>query len=272
MAGFEKDESGNCVEAGALSWDTAGGDEVPKAAPSLTVQEVGQLIEEKFLSRIPEPFSLRDSYLSMLQGAGFECPDLQGNSFGHQDCVSEQGYHFYGLAFYGDGTEVWGEEGYHCEMQASFELTNPEGQTFIAGGGFGYEGIRDSEGGSSWMAFIQGTFSFPGATGWLREGASSALLIVGTHKYDDWEIEMSGGVGDKDYYLYFQDVNVTSGSCGHHTGSIGLRDPNGGWYWWEKTDSCEDCGELFFNSQEMGTLCLDMSDQFTTYADSLRVP
>jgi len=274
MSGFEKDASGNCVEAKVVGvgWDTSVDEGVSHVEPSLTVQEVGQLIGANFLSRIPEPFSLRDAYLTFLQGADPVCPNRQGNSFGHQDCMSESGHHFYGLAFYGDGTDVWGEEGYHCEMQASFELTNPNGETFIAGGGFGYEGIRAGEDGTSWMAFIQGTFSFPGANGWLKEGATAGLAVYGSHQGSDWEMEMLGGVGDDAYYLYFEDVTVTSGSCGHHSGSIGLRDPNGGWYWWVKSDQCEECGDLYFNEQSLGSLCLDISDQFQTYADSMRVP
>ena len=274
MLGFEKDGEGNCVAAQVEegTWDTGRGEVVPLAEPSLTIEEVGQLIDENFLSRIPEPFSLRDSYLTLLQGADSDCPNRQGNSFGHQDCVSDSGYHFYGLAFYGDGTDVWGEDGYHCEMQASFELTNPGGETFIAGGGFGYEGVRGENGSTSWMAFIQGTFSFIGSEGWLKEGASAGLAVYGSHEQSEWEMELLGGVGNEDYYLFFENVVVASSPCGHHTGSIGLRDINGGWYWWEKSESCDDCGDLRFNDESMGTLCLDMSEQFAIYSDVLRLP
>jgi hypothetical protein len=122
------------------------------------------------------------------------------------------------------------------------------------------------------MAFIQGTFSYPGATGWLEQGASSGLAVYGSHVESAWEMEFLGGVGDNGYYLFFDAVKVSSSPCGHHTGSFGLRDPNGGWYWWDKTTDCDECGALSFNDENMGTLCLDMSEQFAIYADQMRVP
>ena len=60
--------------------------------------------------------------LKFLLGVDEDCPNMQGSAFGHQDCTSESGTHFYGLAFYGEGDEVNGEDGFHFEMRASFEL------------------------------------------------------------------------------------------------------------------------------------------------------
>ena len=260
MEGYVRGEEGHC----GLMSDTA--DSIDR------MQAFGDALEAFWARGIPEPFTLRDHYLSFLADGDEGCPVLIDGAFSPQDCVSESGTHFYGLAFYQEFDKVQNQPGYLFAMQASFELSRSNEAPFSAGGGFGYEVLAAPNQPTDWMAFVQGSFHYPAASGWLGDGVTSGIAIRGSHHQGTYRFGVEGGSGQDDVYLFWDQVSVDSEQCdGYPTGRIGLRGEDTHWTWWTMAESCDGCGSLEYDDALVGTYCMDLRDELNQIASWMDV-
>lgn len=246
-------DAGQADDAGEVG-DTA--TTVPRGEPSLTAADVAEALQPLVDETFPDTRQLRDVYLAMMRAGEAGCPgeddQLEDGSIPLAGCTSQSGYTYVGLSEYAED-----DSGYALDL-GDFYITDPEGRTFAVGGTFDWA-AGDS---GSWTAQALGSFSYPGAEGWLGEGASLALWLDG----GPGALAIDGGLGTLDAggQLYFD--ALTWGACGTDpTGAIRLRGPEGDWY---RLDlDCSSCGTVVWAGSPLGEACVDLgalADSLTT--------
>ena len=259
MEGYVRGESGQCD----LPKDTAGLDIEPLAHLESSLQAYWE-------RGFPEPFTLREYYLDFLKDGDSDCPVLMDVAFSPQDCISSSGTHFYGLAFYQEQDRVQNQPGQLFAMQASFELQRPGEEPFVAGGGFGFEVLAVPDEPTDWMSFVQGSFQYPDASGWLAEGVTAGLAIRGSHEGSHYRMNIEGGSGQDETYVFWDSVELDSRICnGHPVGRIGTRVPGSSWVWWTLDDQCNGCGDVEYGGDSMGEFCMDLRGNLESVADQM---
>lgn len=259
--GFVRGDDNQCH----LAQDTAGFDGDP-------VDHLDSSLSAHWERGFPEPFTLRKHYLSFLEEGDEDCPVLMDAAFSPQDCTSQSGTHFYGLAFYQEHDRIQDQPGYLFAMQASFELRRPGEGSFSAGGGFGYEVLAPPNEPTVWMAFVQGSFEYAHAPGWLGEGVTSGLAIRGSHDGPDYRMNIEGGSGQEETYIFWDSVDVDSQVCdGHPLGRIGARGPGPAWTWWTLDERCNGCGDVEYKGESLGEFCLDLRGELDSIAEQMEV-
>ncbi|MEC7240160.1 MAG: hypothetical protein VXW32_02885 [Myxococcota bacterium] len=261
MVGYVRGEDGQCH----VTRDTAELDDGP-------IVHLESSLKAHWERGFPDPFTLREHYLSFLEEGDADCPVLMDAAFSPQDCVSDSGTHFYGLAFYQERDRINEQPGYLFAMQASFELRRPGEGSFAAGGGFGYEVLAPANEPTDWMAFVQGSFEYAHASGWLGEGVTSGLAIRGSHDGPHYRMNIEGGSGQQETYIFWDSVDVDSRVCeGHPVGRIGSRGPGPAWTWWTLDDRCNGCGDVEHEGESLGEFCMDLRGELESIAEQMEV-
>jgi hypothetical protein len=246
--------------------DTAFDSAAPESVtPVWGLTEVEAVIAGDLADERPSPQPVLRGYAMLLQHASPGCPSFEDPNRGNwqgwatiigETCYSEDGWGWFGLTQASgvcdldpEGTSVLG-----LGVVASFEVTSPEGVSYVGGGTFLSECLWTSSGGSC-DEQITGTFHFPGAeVAWLSEGIEAAVYSRSTWEGDDWAVTLTGGaeLGAGDIAL--DAVVLTPSGV---SGGLSVRDPTG--YWHELELGPDGCGTLTFAGVEEGTVCPDFS-------------
>lgn len=255
---------------GVIPWVACtGGDSQDDTAPVELDRALGfeEGMERFWAQGFPDPFALRDQYQSFLGDGDELCPENQNGMTTHESCTSDNGTYFYGFAFFVEDHEFMGEPGYVFAMHASFEYQRKNEASFYVAGGFGFEVMAPPDRPAEWMAFMQGSFEYPLADGWLGDGVSSGLAVRGVQEDENYTLRFEGGSGTGDTFLYWDEVSVSSDQCnGYPVGRIGMRGEDTEWTWWQLGDSCDGCGELTYADNELGTYCYDIRPEINKIA------
>ncbi len=235
--------------------------------PDLTLEALTTMILQPFGRGTPNGRALRDTYLAMMAMGDADCPGSTTNIT--QDfvlgCTAASGYYYSGVCMYGvieaqDGagnrTSIWG-------LGGDFELADPDGAYFAAGGGVTWEGRTAPDGSQTFTSNIRGTWQDEAQANWLGDGLSCLVDIYGGQTAAGAHyVTVDGGIAVGDVDLYFDALTWDwSGACaGAPTGELRFRDTRGYWYAWNLGDDCDPCGEVVFHDAvSLGELCLDLT-------------
>ena len=162
-------------------------------------------------------------------GYNFNSSDVQDNG-----CTAENDFFFNGAA------EVRYEQGgwsFGCDCR----IDAPDGRKFEGAGNIVQynSGQGDSE---ETFYDIRGTFLSNFGPEWLQMRPSSVISI-----YDGDIFQIEGGYTLDGTSVYFNQMNFDT--CEYGTGRLDVRDPSGGWWYFERSNQCNDQGTLFYNGK-----------------------
>ena len=177
------------------------------------------------------------------------------------DCSTAAGNHYFGTALYGadqisdEHIEVW-----IFNILCSFELTDPQGDTFIAGGEIEFKRER-SDYEITLEARINGSFSYPPESDWLGRDTHASLFISGNIQNEKAMLNLYGGFSQNEQALFFDNLTLVDQDCGTTIiGRLSLRDPS---HYWIHVDfePCNPCAQVSWLDSSLGELCIGESLQ-----------
>lgn len=266
-------------------------DPVSAREPTLTPEQVGAALEQWIpRMRTFEVEPLFSAWEAAIATGDEVCPSratgAEGEAFYQQwndDCQATTGATFYGYTEYAGATEP-AEDGWTASYRYVYGVASiytPDGHTWRANGFFSTGlGWKDDE--RYFDKNIEGDHSWDGdevADTWVTEGLH---FSGGVGAYTDGvgrQIGMSMGVSGMSgdiVAISTADLGMISADwappCPQEpVGTASVRAADGGWYdvvfdppTWEQPDlpasQCDGCGRLFFEGQEIGLACADLSD------------
>lgn len=254
-----------CFPAGSCdTGDSAPADPLPwTASQALTVLEQGVALG------LPDTSSFRDTYLQVRAQGDEVCPGPT-ESFGLEEpCTSASGWQWYGVSQWLEERED-PDQVFYTLYPGSFEIVDPDGVVFLAGGELEYQADRVT---LDWSARLLGTFDYPAASGWLGHGASAGLTYSGQGAPGARTLELQGPLAQGDTALFVHELVWDEQACDGHPQSvvISARDPLGVWFDYQAT--CSDCGEVVGpTGASLGAGCLDLRAPVAELVDRMQVP
>lgn len=253
--------------------------------PALTAEEAIAEMERALSWGLVDAVSIFDVYVSFLNQRDSDCPPMENkNAQGYsgvwatiegETCTATTGYSYFGLALFFEEIQVSGDEfegqvfttdrwGY--SMVASYELTDPDGYSFVGGGTaiHSWELLEDES--IQWDAFIGGTFSYPPAGGWLGEGIDASLFMNGTLINGRRQASLQGGIGYPGVDISFEEFTYDS-DVGHPQGIFRLRDSTD--YWFSIELDADGCGPMTWRHLDLGEQCIDLTPAIVELLDTI---
>jgi len=191
-------------------------------------------------------------------------------------CTSDKGYRFYGIASFLEavkqpgGPEPNAADYVFTMAPASYEITDPDGDTHYAGGAFFYEGRYDGDS-VDWVGETNGSFGYPKADGLIGSGYAASLDSSGRYGPDGDSLVMMGSLNLNGIAAFIDELVWDTETCGGvAAGSVQVRTEDGYWYQATFGADCEPCGPLTYAGEAFGELCYDWSNTLETYSTTLR--
>jgi hypothetical protein len=259
--------------------------------PTLSAEEVGAALElwvPRMRTFEVEP--LFDAYEAVTATGDEACPTQlraeEGEAFQQNwqaDCEAATGATFYGYTEYAGGTQP-ADDGWTGSFRYVYGVAavyTPEGHLWRANGYFATSfNWKDDE--RYWDKNISGEHLWDGpetAGTWVADGLRFSGYVGAYTDGAGRNVGLSAGVsgmtGDV-VAVSATDLSMISDDwsppCAMEpTGTASVRAADGGWYdvvfdppTWEEPEldpaQCDGCGRLFFEGQELGLACADLSD------------
>lgn len=212
---------------------------------------------------LPDPVQLDAAYDEVVTHGDDRCPIYEEAQEGDQSevwsggCTSAEGYVYEGLVTHTDMHEKEGDLTVFRGMGdlSSIRVTDAKGDTFTSGGEY-FLDLYEVGGQQIWSALVGGSWSYPGAAGWLGQGVTAAVLVEGSGLRDQTAMRVDGGVTWPTVSLGFVEVEVDSEVCGGlPRGELSLRDGSGHWYSLP-FPGCEPCAPAYWDGEEVGEACI----------------
>ena len=244
--------------------------------PELSPDEAVEKMEQALSWGLVDGITIFDVYVSFLSNRDADCPpgeseDIEG--YGGvwatvigESCTADTGYTFLGLSLFYEELVFAGEKlgktgtlatedrwGY--SMVASYELTDPEGFSFIGGGSSIHSWAQQEDGAIAWNSFIGGTFSYSPAGGWMGDGIDASLFMDGSLVDGRRIANMQGGVGYSGADISFEALTYDS-DVGYPVGTFRLRDATNYWFSIELGEG--GCGPMTWRHLNLGEQCVDI--------------
>ena len=190
---------------------------------------------------LPNVFDAFEQYTMLYdEGATLDCPG-DGYNFNSPDvqdygCTSETGFAYCGAA------EVRYEQGgwsFSCDCR----IDSPDGRRFEGAGNI-VQYSDDGGGVLETFLDIRGTYQTNYGPEWLQRRPSSVLSI-----FFGSEFQLTGGYTIGDTSVYFNDISFRE--CDYGFGRLDIRDPSGGWWYFDRSEKCDSSGTLSFNGDEV---------------------
>ncbi len=221
--------------------DVAVGTEVSTIEPVWTVEEMLQELDILMTFGMPNPFPIRDLYMSLYdEGATPACPgtnyNFDGSEVDNAGCSTSDDYFYAGL---GEVRLENEDFDLHCDCR----IITPDGRKFQGAGNVAI--IND---GSNQMLDVRGSFlqaGFEQPIPWLEAKPSVSLSML----TGDGATFINGGYTIHNRSIYME--NFLFGTCDDRDGTIFFRDPSGGWWSWTAQASCTQ-GLVTFQGTEYG--------------------
>lgn len=264
LAACDAGEEGSAepgLSGGARTFaDTGEADE-----PALSGEEAGAALARFFAAAPPTSGSMALSYEALMTHRTLSCPAAEHPTLDPwvvwaaegAPCTTESGWTWFGLANgMGSCEEVDGQQRVNVGALVSFRATDPDGNDFVAGGTF-EQGCTFSDAEGACTGSLTGGFSYPAASGWLKQGAEAALYF--TDRWEDarHELTYDGGIALGADSVVFHELTVTPEEA---HGRIGLRDATGYWHEITLEEGSGGCGTLVWRGRAEGELCLDLGE------------
>ncbi len=285
LEGFEKDAEGICQPvaepSGSGPTDSGGGWQAPDLPePPWTETELEGVLDTLLADGLPDQIALKDLYLKLLEeGRDATCPNDDGTEIFAMltdSCVSDKNYRFYGIASFleavkaPDDPEPNAADYVFTMAPASYEITDPDGDTHYAGGAFFYEARTDGDS-VDWVGETNGSFGYPKATGLIGDGYVSSLDSLGRYGPDGESVWMMGSLNLNGVAAFIDELVWDTETCGGIAiGSVQVRTDEGYWYQASFGEDCDPCGPLTYADEPFGELCYDWSPTLETFSDTMR--
>jgi hypothetical protein len=281
LSGFEHDDSGACVPIETTDTDGDGGGwdspELPEAPWSELALE--GVLDELLADGLPDQFALKDLFQAMLgEGRDETCPNDDGTEIFAMltdSCTSDKGYRFYGIAALleavkdSDDPEPNAADYVFSMAPASYEITDPGGDTHYAGGAFFYQARLDGDS-VDWFGETNGSFGYPQADGLIRGGYSASLTSSGRYGPDGDSVSLLGSLSLNGISAFIDELVWDTETCGGvAAGSVQIRTQDGYWYQATFGANCEPCGPLTYAGEPFGELCYDWSGTLEGFAAAM---
>lgn len=258
-----------------------GADDEPVAEFGLTdvATELPTAIEQMFSSTATP---VLDAYEAIMATEDSTCPyyrQTEGGDIWYQipSCTSEQGTSFYGSAYTDSNGHTTGDySATRMFMLCYVELA--DGSSFTGNGTVEQTTAIVEDSVVQGTLSIQGGFHWdgPGSEGtWISEDAIPTVDVTTLYSPVTGirSLELDGFLeGELDGFdaASFQGVVLAEDSAGNCTtepeGLFSLRDETGNWYTLTldgtgdpSTPACDGCGELTWRGQDLGSICLDLT-------------
>ncbi len=239
-----------------------------ETAPTLTESEVGDRIVALLDATLPNGRDFIGLFRTLAQQGDGDCPgaDLAFTT-PTSSCIASTGWEYFGYAPYVD--RVDGDPGARVRLveigQASFVITDPDGPTFSAGGGFVHTEELDSPE-LRWEQSFSGTFIWTGeGPAWLEAGSQLGWTITGSRPTAGHRIALWGPLSVGAQWMFIDRLDWDEARCeGIPEVDLRVRDQAGHWYRWTAGSDCSACGPIAFldqvdGEQPIGELCFDLS-------------
>lgn len=216
---------------------------VARPDPSWDAAAAQDALNQVFSLGLPDPRSIRDLFMTQLNGRDSVCPSGSGASTTSvSGCTSSFDWTYTGTSTYQDA----GSSGF--SLAADIYIQDPNGNMFEGGGQVFYMAKEQGIGGG-----LDGTWGYSAAEGWMAQNPSFSLSL---YIDPNGMLILQGGLGMAGQAIDFNDFGLRSG-CAGPIGSLSLRDPNGWWYNVDFGDTCSGCGPLSWGETNLGEVCLD---------------
>ena len=224
--------------------------------PEFSIEELEQRTNASLSAGLPTMMNVQMQYEESILFRDSNCPEFNGESNGTHgnwlaDCTTESGAYFYGFATYFEQPFGSMEGMYASALTASFEIINPQGDTFVAGG----TALMHL---NEFPKFIEmrltGTFQRESDSVWMEEGSVS-LQVFG--ELDGPEpLDFMGGIQYPEIDIFLNEISSAPDQCeGMPQGELEIRDSSGYWFTYI-AKGCTACGELLWRGYPYGTACL----------------
>lgn len=248
--------------------DTAAA-EVPEVSveippPAWSAEEAAARISATFAQGIPEPVTVRAQIFALFENRDPACPGgvdytLPGSFTG---CLTKTGWRYAGVLTYGG--PITPDVLDDFTVLADSYIISPDGEQFIGAGDLEYA-VEDGDP-VQWSGLISGQWSYPPASGWMRDDQGSAVLTMhATSSEGGWSVTLNGGIYLDGVALRLVDLSADSKACGGApTGQLELRDPSG--YAYTLDAEC-GCGTLrWADGSELGEVCVSAAEPLAALA------
>ena len=246
--------------------------------PLWTADEVATQLDALFAEGLPQCTHFIDHYVAAREHGNDDgvCPGPDEQMDQILGCTSEDGWWFAGIAGYehyiNPRDEGTGQVA-NAILFTDFEIRNPEGEAFHAGGTCNYWGEDTATG--MWVAssWFHGSGQVGWADDWYGDGVSQLNEIEVIADADVRAVILDGGFAWGENTLLFRDVKWNAPECFPGViGSVALRGPQNHWYELEFTD-CQPCGQLVFHdTHDLGEICVDLEPLMDSVIEAHRVP
>lgn len=256
----------------------------PHQALQLTPEEALATVEETLAEGLPDVLSLHALYEEVMGHRELGdpgCPAYEdptstgpGGNWFDRGCTTAEGWTYFGNAV---TLHIIGinPDGYPIDAvgsSASFQITDPNGLTFVGGGGYNLDRLLIGDGRMSLIGTFGGTYAYPGVEGWLHDGVEVSLFFDGELNHQGLgdtpgQLRIDGGIGRASGQLSFRELIVERGETMRLSGQLDLRDPSGYWFHLALEGSERPCGALWAEGLDEREVCL--SDRVVEGLDTL---
>lgn len=230
--------------------------------PEMSPEQAVTTIEAHFSEGLPSPHVARAQYMAFMAQGDEVCPAsetrLNDTKVPLDGCVAESGYGYGGIAVLLP-VEDEGAQGY--TLYGDFQLTDPEGHVFEAGGVVGLH-LSEIDYTRTALVELTGSWVYPPSTEWLGEGYSGTLSLRYREGQENEALSVEGGWQTTESSVYSAGLLLDTKLCadGAAQGSVEVRDPSGGWWTLTYDDTCSGCAELTWaDGSSAGAHCPDLS-------------
>lgn len=221
--------------------------------PTWTPEQALDQLQASLDDGLPQPWVARDAFLGLIdEGQDASCPgttDFDGSK--PLGCTSESGYLYAGISSYIEDPNGWA-------LGGDFEIREPDGSAFH---GAGHIFVHGNEYGQ--MTEFSGSWTHDGGDDWLAEGRSGVFTATSSNGRTD----LDGGLDLDGTSIHFADVVLEEHGPERLSGTIGVRDDAGAWWWLELGG--DGCGDLTFGTDPMGSGCVELERPIDDWTSGL---
>jgi len=224
---------------------------IDPVTPSMTAEEAAAALSTA-LGTLPDGGEILAAYRMLMANGDEVCPgaELYITDDHLRGCEASTGYAYAGVTEWYEGPVDELSNGAIEGVAGDFWITTPDGLLF-EGGGHSFLITGDD----GWVQDLRGSWLWDGGEPWLAHGFSGTLKI---DVLNENRIKMSGGAQVNGTSWFATNLRLKE-SCDYGPkGSLGIRDPSGGWYDMSFED-CDPCALVVFEETELGVACVNFA-------------
>ena len=213
--------------------------------PTWKISDIQPALDEILSHGLPNSIDFLDVYRELYdEGATPGCPgteyNFDGNELTSYECYTPAGFQFEGLSEF-----MYELGGWRLHLEG--KILAPDGRIVHGAGSVSLEDAGIFRKG------FEGTFYSNFGAEWLEHKPS---LLLYMERFEDG-FELDGGYSIAGKSIMFQHLQFVN--CSYGDGVLMLREPKGGWWFYEASHTCSETGDLFFEDVYMGSLKMDFS-------------